>query len=149
MSKREKALEFSLQYWEIILKNNAIPKGCAMSLFDKADEFLEYLEKEDKKEDEVPKKAAPPIPPLFLRNIREYDYENDVYLSVRTTNCLKNENIVCIGDLVQHSKVEMLKIPNFGRKSLREIQQMLANMGLHLGMVIQGWPPEDLEKEKS
>jgi len=66
-------------------------------------------------------------------------------LSVRSANCLKNDNIVYIGDLVQKSEAEMLRTPNFGRKSLNEIKAVLAEMGLHLGMEVPGWPPENIE----
>jgi Bacterial RNA polymerase, alpha chain C terminal domain len=67
-------------------------------------------------------------------------------LSVRTANCLKNDNIVHIGDLVQKTEGEMLRTPNFTRKSLNEIKEVLAPMGLHLGMEVPGWPPENIEK---
>jgi DNA-directed RNA polymerase subunit alpha len=67
-------------------------------------------------------------------------------LSVRTANCLKNDNIVYIGDLVQKSEAEMLRTPNFGRKSLDEIKGALAQLGLHLGIKIPGWPPENVEE---
>jgi DNA-directed RNA polymerase subunit alpha len=70
---------------------------------------------------------------------------DELELSVRSANCLKNDNIVYIGDLVQKSEAEMLRTPNFGRKSLNEIKEVLAQMGLHLGMEIQGWPPENIE----
>jgi DNA-directed RNA polymerase subunit alpha len=65
---------------------------------------------------------------------------------VRSANCLKNDNIVYIGDLVQKTEAEMLRTPNFGRKSLNEIKEVLANMGLHLGMEIANWPPENIEE---
>jgi DNA-directed RNA polymerase alpha subunit len=67
-------------------------------------------------------------------------------LSVRTFNCLKNENITRIGDLVQKTEAEILRMPNFGRKSLNEIKEMLAEMGLHLGMDVPAWPPEDIKQ---
>lgn len=70
---------------------------------------------------------------------------DELELSVRSANCLKNDNIIYIGDLVQKTESEMLRTPNFGRKSLNEIKELLANMDLHLGMQIEGWPPEDLE----
>jgi DNA-directed RNA polymerase subunit alpha len=70
---------------------------------------------------------------------------DELELSVRSANCLKNDNIVYIGDLVQKSEAEMLRTPNFGRKSLNEIKEVLAQMGLHLGMEIPGWPPENIE----
>ena len=66
-------------------------------------------------------------------------------LSVRSANCLKNDNIIYIGDLVQKTEAEMLRTPNFGRKSLNEIKEVLAKMGIHLGMDTPGWPPENIE----
>jgi DNA-directed RNA polymerase subunit alpha len=79
----------------------------------------------------------------FNRNLlRKVD---ELELSVRSANCLKNDNIIYIGDLVQKSEQEMLRTPNFGRKSLNEIKEVLANMGLGLGMSVAGWPPENIE----
>jgi DNA-directed RNA polymerase subunit alpha len=96
---------------------------------------------------EEPKREGerPPIPelafnPAFLKKVDELE------LSVRSANCLKNDNIVYIGDLVQKSEAEMLRTPNFGRKSLNEIKEVLAQMGLHLGMEVTGWPPENIEE---
>ena len=89
---------------------------------------------EEKKEDELP----------FNRNLlRKVD---ELELSVRSANCLKNDNIIYIGDLVQKTEAEMLRTPNFGRKSLNEIKDVLAQMGLHLGMEVGGWPPENIEE---
>jgi DNA-directed RNA polymerase subunit alpha len=70
---------------------------------------------------------------------------DELELSVRSANCLKNDNIVYIGDLVQKTEAEMLRTPNFGRKSLNEIKEVLTQMGLHLGMEIPNWPPENIE----
>jgi DNA-directed RNA polymerase subunit alpha len=70
---------------------------------------------------------------------------DELELSVRSANCLKNDNIIYIGDLVQKTEAEMLRTPNFGRKSLNEIKEVLSQMGLHLGMQIPGWPPENIE----
>ncbi|MBI4966882.1 MAG: DNA-directed RNA polymerase subunit alpha [Rhodospirillales bacterium] len=70
---------------------------------------------------------------------------DELELSVRSANCLKNDNIIYIGDLVLKTEAEMLRTPNFGRKSLNEIKEVLAQMGLHLGMEISGWPPENIE----
>ncbi|HEU0118606.1 MAG TPA: DNA-directed RNA polymerase subunit alpha [Alphaproteobacteria bacterium] len=79
----------------------------------------------------------------FNRNLlRKVD---ELELSVRSANCLKNDNIVYIGDLVQKSEGEMLRTPNFGRKSLNEIKEVLTQMGLTLGMQIPNWPPENIE----
>jgi DNA-directed RNA polymerase subunit alpha len=69
----------------------------------------------------------------------------ELELSVRSANCFKNDNIVYIGDLVQKTEGEMLKTPNFGRKSLNEIKEVLANLGLRFGMEIADWPPENIE----
>src|SRR5215210_9052079 len=66
---------------------------------------------------------------------------DELELSVRSANCLKNDNIIYIGDLVQKTEAEMLRTPNFGRKSLNEIKEVLSSMGLRLGMDIPGWPP--------
>ncbi len=85
------------------------------------------------------KPAEPPFNKNLLRKVDELE------LSVRSANCLKNDNIVYIGDLVQKTEAEMLRTPNFGRKSLNEIKEVLAQMGLHLGMEIPGWPPENIE----
>jgi len=71
---------------------------------------------------------------------------DELELSVRSANCLKNDNIVYIGDLVQKSEGDMLRTPNFGRKSLNEIKEVLSMMGLHLGMPVEGWPPENIEE---
>jgi len=79
----------------------------------------------------------------FNRNLlRKVD---ELELSVRSANCLKNDNIIYIGDLVQKTEAEMLRTPNFGRKSLNEIKEVLTQMGLHLGMEISSWPPENIE----
>ncbi len=81
--------------------------------------------------------------PEFNRNLlRKVD---ELELSVRSANCLKNDNIVYIGDLIQKTEAEMLRTPNFGRKSLNEIKEVLAQLGLHLGMEVPNWPPENIE----
>jgi len=77
--------------------------------------------------------------PLLLKKVDELE------LSVRSANCLKNDNIVYIGDLIQKTEAEMLRTPNFGRKSLNEIKEVLSGMGLHLGMDVEDWPPENIE----
>jgi DNA-directed RNA polymerase subunit alpha len=71
---------------------------------------------------------------------------DELELSVRSANCLKNDNIIYIGDLVQKSEGDMLRTPNFGRKSLNEIKEVLTIMGLHLGMQTEGWPPENIDR---
>ena len=91
------------------------------------------VQPEERREDELE----------FNRNLlRKVD---ELELSVRSANCLKNDNIIYIGDLVQKSEAEMLRTPNFGRKSLNEIKEVLTVMGLHLGMEITNWPPENVE----
>ena len=69
---------------------------------------------------------------------------DELELSVRSMNCLKNDNIVYIGDLVQKTEPEMLRTPNFGRKSLNEIKEVLNSMSLYLGMEIPNWPPDNI-----
>ena len=82
----------------------------------------------------LPQERRPELPfnPNLLRKVDELE------LSVRSANCLKNDNIVYIGDLVQKTEAEMLRTPNFGRKSLNEIKEVLTQMGLHLGMEVHG-----------
>ena len=80
--------------------------------------------------------------PEFNRNLlRKVD---ELELSVRSMNCLKNDNIIYIGDLVQKTEGEMLRTPNFGRKSLNEIKEVLSGMSLYLGMEIPNWPPDNI-----
>ena len=69
---------------------------------------------------------------------------DELELSVRSANCLKNDNIVYIGDLILKSENEMLRTPNFGRKSLNEIKEVLNGMSLYLGMEIPNWPPDNI-----
>jgi DNA-directed RNA polymerase subunit alpha len=83
--------------------------------------------------------SEPEINRNLLRKVDELE------LSVRSANCLKNDNIVYIGDLIQKTEAEMLRTPNFGRKSLNEIKEVLAQMGLRLGMEVPGWPPDNID----
>lgn len=76
----------------------------------------------------------------LLRSVDELD------LSVRAENCLQSANIKYIGDLVQKTEAEMLKTKNFGRKSLKEIKELLSEMGLALGMKLDNWPPKELKR---
>ncbi len=104
---------------------------------DQLDIFLNFEEpKRDSAFEAVPEL---PFNPGLLKKVDELE------LSVRSANCLKNDNIVYIGDLIQKSEGEMLRTPNFGRKSLNEIKEVLAQMGLHLGMEVANWPPENIE----
>jgi DNA-directed RNA polymerase subunit alpha len=89
-------------------------------------------------EEEAPR--APQIDPILLRPV------DDLELTVRSANCLKAENIYYIGDLIQRTETELLKAPNLGRKSLNEIKEVLASKGLSLGMRLENWPPQGLEK---
>jgi DNA-directed RNA polymerase subunit alpha len=77
----------------------------------------------------------------LLRSVDELE------LSVRSANCLKHANIKLIGDLVQKTEAEILATKNFGRKSLNEIKEILAEMGLSLGMKLDNWPPKKSEEE--
>ena len=92
--------------------------------------------------------AAPSETPADANQLNRYLLKkvDELELSVRSANCLKNDNIIYIGDLVQKTEAEMLRTPNFGRKSLNEIKEVLASMGLRLGMDIPGWPPENIEE---
>jgi len=81
---------------------------------------------------------------VFNKNLlRKVD---ELELSVRSMNCLKNDNIIYIGDLVQKTEPEMLRTPNFGRKSLNEIKEVLNSMSLYLGMEVPNWPPENISE---
>ena len=96
-------------------------------------------------EDQEPEIIVEPQPEeKFNENLlRTVD---ELELSVRSANCLANANIKYIGDLVQKTESEMLKTKNFGRKSLKEIKEILAEMGLSLGMKLDNWPPKELKK---
>ncbi len=99
--------------------------------------FINFEEVEDDKKDDEEKLS---FDPNLLRKVDELE------LSVRSQNCLKNDNIVYIGDLVIKTEAEMLKTPNFGRKSLNEIKEVLASMNLRFGMDVPDWPPENIEE---
>ncbi len=99
--------------------------------------FVNFDEPQKEAEEEAVTELA--FNPALLKKVDELE------LSVRSANCLKNDNIVYIGDLIQKTEAEMLRTPNFGRKSLNEIKEVLASMGLHLGMEVPAWPPENIE----
>ena len=104
----------------------------AKILKDQLSIFINFEEEEetasiDSNEDE-------PLNENLFRSVEELE------LSVRSANCLQNANIHLIGELVQKTEAEMLKTKNFGRKSLKEIKEILADMGLSLGMKIDSWP---------
>ena len=109
----------------------------ARILQDQLKPFINFDEPEAEAEAE---KEELPFNKNLLKKVDELE------LSVRSANCLKNDNIVYIGDLVQKTEAEMLRTPNFGRKSLNEIKEVLAKMGIHLGMDTPGWPPENIEE---
>lgn len=71
---------------------------------------------------------------------------DDLELTVRSTNCLKAEDIHYVGDLVQRTETELMRTPNLGKKSLAEISEVLAEHGLKLGMTVENWPPVELEQ---
>jgi DNA-directed RNA polymerase subunit alpha len=95
--------------------------------------FINFDETEEPVIAETPKEEAKLNENLF-RSVDELE------LSVRSANCLQQANIKTIGDLVQRTEAEMLKTKNFGRKSLKEIKEILAEMGLSLGMKLENWP---------
>jgi DNA-directed RNA polymerase subunit alpha len=97
--------------------------------------FVNFDETEEPVVAEAPKEEAKLNENLF-RSVDELE------LSVRSANCLQQANIKTIGDLVQRTEAEMLKTKNFGRKSLKEIKEILAEMGLSLGMKLENWPPK-------
>ncbi len=110
----------------------------ARILQDQLSIFVNFEEpKAEVVQEQVPELA---FNPALLKKVDELE------LSVRSANCLKNDNIVYIGDLIQKTEAEMLRTPNFGRKSLNEIKEVLAQMGLHLGMEVPNWPPENIEE---
>ena len=105
---------------------------------DQLEVFVNF--EEPRREEEKSSMPELAFNPALLKKVDELE------LSVRSANCLKNDNIVYIGDLIQKSESEMLRTPNFGRKSLNEIKEVLATMGLHLGMDVTGWPPENIDE---
>ncbi len=95
----------------------------------------------------IPK--ASEVPETVKLNENLFKSVDELELSVRSANCLKNADIRYIGDLVQKTEADMLKTKNFGRKSLNEIKEILAEMGLSLGMKFENWPPPELEQKKN
>jgi DNA-directed RNA polymerase subunit alpha len=145
----------SLDYDKLIMEvetNGAVSPVDAVAyasriLQDQLDVFITFDEPSKKKalaggvSDGAGAEPKPDLPfnPALLKKVDELE------LSVRSANCLKNDNIVYIGDLIQKSEGEMLRTPNFGRKSLNEIKEVLASMGLHLGMDVPNWPPDNID----
>lgn len=112
----------------------------AMSARILQDQFQKFVTFEDEIEEEDDDQDQPL--PFNVNLLRKVD---DLELSVRSMNCLRGENIVYIGDLVKKTENEMLRTPNFGRKSLNEIKEVLSQMGLSLGMQVNGWPIDNVE----
>jgi DNA-directed RNA polymerase subunit alpha len=110
----------------------------ARILQDQLSVFVNFDEPESASRSEMDEQLE--FNPILLKKVDELE------LSVRSANCLKNDNIVYIGDLIQKTEAEMLRTPNFGRKSLNEIKEVLSAMGLHLGMEIVDWPPDNIEE---
>ena len=135
----------SLDYDKLIMEvetNGAVSPADAVAyaakiLQDQLQIFINFDEPRKKLFGEA--KPDLPFNPALLKKVDELE------LSVRSANCLKNDNIVYIGDLIQKTESEMLRTPNFGRKSLNEIKEVLANMNLHLGMEVTDWPPDNID----
>ena len=98
----------------------------------------------DEVEEDNAARAAAAAPAAVAMNDNLYKEVSTLELSVRAANCLENANIKFIGELVTRTEAEMLKTKNFGRKSLNEIKDLLAEMGLSLGMKIDGFDPSTL-----
>jgi DNA-directed RNA polymerase alpha subunit len=75
--------------------------------------------------------------PVLLTHIDELE------LTVRSSNCLKGAGVYCIGDLIHMTEIEVLKLPNMGRRSVNEVKEALATLGLKLGTKVEGWPPRE------
>ncbi|MCC8406135.1 MAG: DNA-directed RNA polymerase subunit alpha [Rickettsia endosymbiont of Sceptobius lativentris] len=99
-----------------------------------------FISFEEQEEDKQVKTDALPFSPYLLKRVDELE------LSVRSANCLKNDNIIYIGDLVKRTESDMLRTPNFGRKSLNEIKEILAKFNLRFGMDVPDWPPENIQE---
>jgi DNA-directed RNA polymerase subunit alpha len=103
--------------------------------------FINFEEESDGLEERTPEET-----PVLNENL--YRSVNELELSVRAANCLRNATIRYIGELVQKTEQEMLKTKNFGRKSLNEIKEILVDMGLNLGMKLEGFMPPDQMPER-
>ena len=104
--------------------------------------FINFEEEPERIEEKLEEQPA-------ILNENLYRGVNELELSVRAANCLRNANIRWIGELVQKSEQEMLKTKNFGRKSLNEIKEILQEMGLQLGMKLDNFvPPEQVPERK-
>ena len=110
----------------------------ARILQDQLQPFINFDEPEIQQDTSSSEKLS--FNPNLLKKVEELE------LSVRSAKCLKNDNIIYIGDLVQKTESEMLRTPNFGRKSLNEIKEVLQQMELNLGITVADWPPENIEE---
>jgi len=122
--------------------NGSIDPNLALALGAKIlqEQLRVFISFKEVKEIEKPKKKKMPFDVNLLKRV------SDLELSVRSHNCLKNDNIQYIGDLVVMSESQMLKTPNFGRKSLNEIKELLGQMGLKFGMSVENWPPKNIKE---
>ena len=130
-------LLFDIETDGTLTPEDAIAFG-ARILTEQLKPFINFDEPEPEVEEDA--ESVLPFNRSLLKKVDELE------LSVRSANCLKNDNIVYIGDLVQKTEPEMLRTPNFGRKSLNEIKEVLKIMSLELGMDVEGWPPENIEE---
>ena len=128
-------LIFDVETNGVISPDDAIALS-ARILQDQLQAFINFDEPEIQQDQDSAEKLS--FNSNLLKKVEELE------LSVRSANCLKNDNIIYIGDLVQKSEGEMLRTPNFGRKSLNEIKEVLTSMSLYLGMEIPNWPPDNI-----
>ncbi|MDY2890097.1 MAG: DNA-directed RNA polymerase subunit alpha [Succinivibrio sp.] len=119
----------------VIAPDEALKRGS-----DLLKDCISNIVNKDEIDEQALQPSAPPLPdPILMQPV------DDLELTVRSANCLKAENIIYIGDLVQRTEVELLKTPNLGKKSLTEIKDVLAQRGLSLGMRVANWPPPGLK----
>ncbi len=130
-------LIFDVETNGVISPDDAIALASRI-LQDQLQPFINFDEPEVQQDQSDTEKLA--FNSNLLKKVEELE------LSVRSANCLKNDNIIYIGDLVQKSESEMLRTPNFGRKSLNEIKEVLTQMELNLGMSVPEWPPENIDE---
>ena len=130
-------LIFDVETNGVITPDDAIALS-ARILQDQLQAFINFDEPEIENDQDSAEKLA--FNSNLLKKVEELE------LSVRSANCLKNDNIIYIGDLVQKTESEMLRTPNFGRKSLNEIKEVLTQMELNLGMSVPDWPPENIDE---
>ena len=129
-------LIFDVETNGVISPDDAIALS-ARILQDQLQSFINFDEPEILKDQDTAEQLS--FNSNLLKKVEELE------LSVRSANCLKNDNIIYIGDLVQKTESEMLRTPNFGRKSLNEIKEVLTQMELNLGMSVLDWPPENID----